>query len=542
VISHPSQDPLELWSAGWKLSSTPWQLFLHANEVVTGQLRHAIEEKIALDPGSPTAFALPHITVFLQKRLKYPLHRISETASVLAWLPTREHWQPPAQLPHGAWLAGGSLINYGDDTLREACACACERGEQFADRLHETGALPTVPRLLANAVKSCGRSFASILGKQKGFKEGFEGLAFAGTELGTLIYGHLRYYEKYIRTGRNIVANSNAPHRILVIKLRDIGDCILATPLLNSIKRCLPYADVSVLTYTYSQPIFANNPHVDRLYTISKSPDAGEIDSLVAELNRRDFDLVMNLHSGGFSSGLLARIRARGRMNNHYVGRDREGDIRVPESDYYRSAVERDLDCLRALGLEPDCKKTELFLTKEEIDWARDYLARRGLDRRQPLIIVHPTASVEIREWGMERFGSLIEKLKTRFDQVAVVCTEAEFPRVRVLEPSKPIFIHDVSLRQLTALIRESALVIDNDSAPSHIAAAFGVPALVLFSQAIREIFRPYDASADKHRVLYRDVPCRECGLNICDHKICLDFTVDEVYARAVEILEAFAP
>ena len=89
----------------------------------------------------------------------------------------------------------------------------------------------------------------------------------------------------------------------------------------------------------------------------------------------------------------------------------------------------------------------------------------------------------------------------------------------------------------MIAIIHECDLVIDNDSSPSHVATAFRIPTIVLFSQAIREIFRPYHQEKDKHFVFYNAVDCRECELTYCDDRICLDFSPDEVYSQALKML-----
>ena len=94
-----------------------------------------------------------------------------------------------------------------------------------------------------------------------------------------------------------------------------------------------------------------------------------------------------------------------------------------------------------------------------------------------------------------------------------------------------------MTVRQMIAIIHQCDLVIDNDSSPSHIATVFGVPTIVLFSQAIREIFRPYDNEKDQHFVFYNDVDCRECGLTYCSDRICLDFSPDEIFSKALEML-----
>ena len=94
-----------------------------------------------------------------------------------------------------------------------------------------------------------------------------------------------------------------------------------------------------------------------------------------------------------------------------------------------------------------------------------------------------------------------------------------------------------MTVRQMMALIHECHLVLDNVSSPSHVATAFGIPTIVLFSQAIREVFRPYSEERDRHFVFYKDVDCRECELVHCGNRVCLDFTADEVFAKTIEML-----
>ena len=116
------------------------------------------------------------------------------------------------------------------------------------------------------------------------------------------------------------------------------------------------------------------------------------------------------------------------------------------------------------------------------------------------------------------------------------VKTANSIPTIEKLIPSLIVF-HKITVRQMMAIIHECDLVIDNDSSPSHVATAFGIPTIVLFSQAIREIFRPYHQEKDQHFVFYNDVNCRECELTSCDDRICLDFSSDEVCFQALKML-----
>ena len=325
-----------------------------------------------------------------------------------------------------------------------------------------------------------------------------------------------------------------------MIKLRDIGDNILCTPLIHNLKQHLPDASISVLTWSYSKPVFEQNPHIDRLFDLPKDPSSTDINKLCREFSSMNFDLVMNTHSGGLSSNLLSKITSKYRINNYYRGRNKSYNLITQESDFYRSSIERDIDCMRSLGLEPSNIKTELFLSDEELRWAKEEFKAKGLDPAKKTVLIHPTAAVPIREWPLEKFSELTLKLNQQENiQPIIICTDPEYTKIKTLLDDIPglAIFHQMTVRQMIAVIHKSDLVIDNDSSPSHVATAFGIPAIVLFSQAIREIFRPYHPVKDQHFVFYNDVDCRECGLTHCDDRICLDFSPDEVYTQALKML-----
>ena len=294
------------------------------------------------------------------------------------------------------------------------------------------------------------------------------------------------------------------------------------------------------MTWSYSKAVFENNPHIDQLFGLEKDNPFKDIKKLLNQLNSSNFDLVISTHSGGIASNLLLKIKTKHRINNYYRGRNKSYNLITPESDYYRSSIERDLDCLRSLGLESFDIKTQLFPSDSEILSGKNDLIAKGINPDKKKVLIHPTAAVPIREWPLTRFNQLIQKLNKNEDiQPIVICTESEYLRVKVLLDDIPdlVIFHQITVRQMIAIISLCDLVIDNDSSPSHIATVFGVPTIVLFSQAIRAIFRPYDYEKDQHFVFYNDVDCREFGLTYCSDRICLDFSPDEIFSKALEML-----
>jgi ADP-heptose:LPS heptosyltransferase len=525
------------WDIALNLTNNNWALLLRSNEIVTGQLRKTIVEKINKNKNTPCQYPLPLTVVFLKKRLKYLLDWHDAKPSCLVQLSKNN--EIASQLPIEHEEFNGELIRYSEDTLVDCANEVINKAEERALQLAEVLPNLSFVSLLIRAVISSIKKFIKAYFLKKGFKEGFEGTVFSICSAHSELLGYLRYFEMHVRNGENLRNNLQSLKKILIIKLRDVGDNILCTPLIYNLKQHLPNVSISVLTWSYSMPVFEKNPAIDHLFGLPKNPPSQDIKILSNKLDSNNFDLVISTHSGRLSSMLLSKIKTRNRINNHYRGRNKHFTAITNESNYYRSAIERDLDCMRSLGLEPIDSKTKIFLTPEETRWARDKLQKKGFDLTKIIALVHPTAGATIKEWPIEQFDELLQKLnETENIQPLVLCTNEEFARIQCLSKNLPdlVILHELTLRQMMAIVKECDLVIDNDSSPVHIAAAFEVPRIVLFSQSIREIFCPYPEN-HQHYVFYNDVNCRECELARCEDRICLNFSPNEVFSKALEIL-----
>ena len=527
------------WEFGLNQSNTTWALLIRSNEIVTGQLRQEISEKIKTSDGKAYKYLLPLTIVFLKKRLKYLLDWNELQPSLLVRTSKTINDVSPQERYE---TLGGELIRYSEDTISECAHTVIQKAEERAASLaHDTTRFSSTS-LFLRAVISSIKVFILTYFLKKGFKEGFEGVTFAVCDAHAELLGYLRYHEFYVRGGKLLCDNFLSTKTILIIKLRDIGDNILCTPLIRNLKYHLPNVSISVLTWSYSMPVFEGNPNIDRHFSLSKNASSKDIKKLCSQLNSLDLDLVMSTHSGGISSKILSKVKSANKINSFYRGRNKLYNILTNESDYYRSSIERDLDCLRSLGFETQDTHTEIFLSRDETDWAREALTTKGLDLSKKIILIHPTAAVRIREWPLEKFNQLTKKFAQEKNiQPIMVCTDSEYLRIGSLLDDIPdlVIFHNITARQMMAIIHECDLVIDNDSSPSHVATAFGIPTIVLFSQAIREIFRPYHEKKDQHFVFYNDVNCRECELTRCDDRICLHFSPDEVYTQALKMLSS---
>ncbi|HEX5516015.1 MAG TPA: hypothetical protein VFX32_00305, partial [Pseudolabrys sp.] len=87
------------------------------------------------------------------------------------------------------------------------------------------------------------------------------------------------------------------PSRILIISLRRIGDLLLTTPVIRSIRRAWPEAEIDVLVFDGTAGIIAGNPDIDRILTMPQRPTAAESLRLIGRL-WRSYDVAVSTQSG----------------------------------------------------------------------------------------------------------------------------------------------------------------------------------------------------------------------------------------------------
>ncbi len=538
-----SQNPIALWQAGIALHSSPWNLLIRSNEVLTAHIREGITEKICSYPTSSGLFPLEPIFVLLKKRLKYALVHELEMPSGLAYFPQGMTLSPLEKISILSPIKG-DYMRYECDTIADLIKQCSYRTENLADQMFLNESELTPFFLFFKGVWHSLKNFFICLFLKKAIREGFEGFIFSIFEFLTTAGTYLRYHEKYRRSGRFLKSNLNKLNEILVIKTRGIGDACIATPVLKAIKLGLPKIKLSVLTYNHCKPVYVNNPNVDALYGISPNPKKNEIKKLIKVLNNQKFDLVINLHAKNFSDKLSKQINTKWRISNSYFQRTKISDVHVGSPELGLSVFERDLECVKAMGLQNNDKFPELFPTENELDWARQFLQNNGFNLNQKVVMIHPWSSQAIREWGVDRYGELCRRLHQEYNcQIIINCDESEYSKTLIFHKYVPeIIIFKGSVRKLIALIHEVDLMIGNDSGPTQFPPALNTPCLIFVGNEFKEMYRDSDIFKGKFSSLYKDVPCRDLLSTLCfipcEDRVCLNFPVIDVLNKALGLME----
>ena len=333
--------------------------------------------------------------------------------------------------------------------------------------------------------------------------------------------------------------------KIIVRAPNWIGDAILSIPVLISLQKNDPEAELWVLARDWVKDLFGPGLRIAGLIPL---PDSGGWKSLRQASRRvreKKFDLGLLLTNSLASAFLfyLARIPQRwgysadGRallLTRSVVPRKTGQPVHLVE--YYRSL-------LAGLGLRTVEPEVRLTVTPEEKAWAADALARAGLDPGKPLVILNPGAHFgPAKRWPADRFGRtalILQKEKNA--EIAIIGSAYETglaDEVSAQMEKKPaVFSGKTTLRQLLGLISRASLFITNDSGPMHMANALGIPVVALFGPTDPAVTRPFHPPSI---VLKKDVPCWPCFYRKCpyDHRCLVSIEPGE----AAEASQNFLP
>ena len=197
------------------------------------------------------------------------------------------------------------------------------------------------------------------------------------------------------------------------------------------------------------------------------------------------------------------------------------------------------LDLLRAVGLSPKIRVPALRFEDREIEWARDFLLKTGIDPAKTAAIAPFAAYGSAKEWGIERFLELAGKLLDKGLNVVVMGGQSDRARS---EPFKGLrgclnLVGKLSLRESAALLRHISLLVGNDSGAAHLAVCAGARVVAIFGSTSPRWTGPL---GEGHRVIYKALPCSPCFKRECPlgTRECMkSVSVDEVLEAVLEAI-----
>ncbi len=351
--------------------------------------------------------------------------------------------------------------------------------------------------------------------------------------------------------------------RILLVRLRLIGDVVLTTPVLRGLRRRFPAAHLTYVAEPLAAPVVEGNPHLDDVVVVPLTRGLARLRgdlALGARLRRARYDIAIDLHGGPRSAWLTWASRAPMRIGYTVAGRSWMYTHLVPRAAELvpRHSVENQWDLLGPLGIGP-CTPAMDGLEMPDDPAARARVTERlraaGIAAEHRLVVMHVSAGNPFRRWPQEAWASLIVGLsrqdpRRRFVLSSGPSDQAAAGAIRAaarqqLGPATEALpdLGDVDLPELRALIASAAVYIGGDTGPSHVAATTATPIVELLGPTLAERSRPWrDPRWYSETVDVGPLPCRPCHQRVCapgDFRCLRDIGPDRVLAAAERALAA---
>jgi ADP-heptose:LPS heptosyltransferase len=342
--------------------------------------------------------------------------------------------------------------------------------------------------------------------------------------------------------------------RILIIRLDNLGDVILATPAIHAIRAALPSAHLTLLASPTGAQVTPLDPDLDDVI-VYRAPwmdpdhllpqDTSREASMVALLRQRGFDgaiIFTSYHQSSLPAAYLTY--QAGVPLRHAASIDGPGSLltsrhRYPDKTMHE--VERGLDLVGGIGFEPDGDNLRLEPPPAERKLARELVQRHRRGKR-PLVVIHPGCTCPSRTYPLDRYVEVARAIQRELgaqilwtgsdNDMAVV----EQIRGHLSDPGVSL-VGQTSLGRLAAVLAEADLVMTNNTGPMHVAAAVKTPVVAFF--ALTNPPAEWHPWKVPYRLLNRPVDCAICYKRVCpiEQKCLREVPITEVVQAASELL-----
>lgn len=264
--------------------------------------------------------------------------------------------------------------------------------------------------------------------------------------------------------------------RVVVVRLRSLGDCVLTTPALELLKRARPDLNVAVVVEDRFRPVFEGNPDIDAL-----------LEPTVAAVRKYAPQLCLNLHGGGTSAKLTALSGARLRAGFAHFRYSFLYNIRIPRAQEI-------LDVERKVHTAEHLASAVFYLGVPQSEIPRARLFAETPPAGAPYAVIHALASEQSKRWPEESFLAVAAHLKHSLglEPVFIAGPGEDLSAFRDHR-----IVSGAPIEKVKSLLKGAVLFLGNDSGPAHMAAAFGIPTTVIFGSSDAMVWRPWQTPSE---------------------------------------------
>lgn len=321
------------------------------------------------------------------------------------------------------------------------------------------------------------------------------------------------------------------PEKILIRSTNWIGDAIMTTPAVRSIRNHFPDSEITMLLQPWVGDVFRFSPQVDELFLYEKQGRHAGLKGklrLASELRRKKFDaaiLLQNAFEAAFITA-LAGIPARGGYTTDGRALLLTNGVKKPADIKTRHQVHYYQEMVRGLGIAAGPDKLELVLPGSKKNAAESALQTvfDSIGGRVAVVGLNPGAAYgPAKRWPAQKFSELAEMLCRQTDSVIIIFgTDDDRDTAMQIKDCCTAPERVVDLTGKTKLVEAMAFIdcctafVTNDSGLMHVAAALETPLVAIFGSTDHIATGPFSTSS---KVIRKPLECSPCKETHCPEK-----------------------
>ncbi len=326
--------------------------------------------------------------------------------------------------------------------------------------------------------------------------------------------------------------------KILIIKLRAIGDVILSTIVIRNLRLAFPDAQIDFLTEKPSKDILEGNPDINKVLVFDGKKQNGF--GLIWNVRNRNYDLVIDLFGNPRSALVTYFSGAKYRVGYRFGWREKCYNIIVEPRGGEVHNTEFNLDAIRALGFRISDFGFRIAVDEESHSFAERFFKDEGLNNSF-VVALNAAGGWYTKRWGIPKYAEFADMLVEQHQvQKGWVSTKIlllwgpgerdDAERLATLMTNKAVLIPSSTLKQLAAILQRCSVMVTNDSGPMHIAAAMGRPTVAIFGPTNPMLQGPFGSQSEIVR--NERLGCLSCNYTKCPiGNPCMEeLSVEEVY------------
>ncbi|HPI36845.1 MAG TPA: glycosyltransferase family 9 protein [Ignavibacteriaceae bacterium] len=310
--------------------------------------------------------------------------------------------------------------------------------------------------------------------------------------------------------------NKDKVGKILIIKLKGIGDVVLSTIVLDNLIKDFPNAKIDYLTENPSLPLLQKNSSVNNVHVFRNEGTFSGL-NLIRKIATERYDLIFDFYSNPRTALITFLSGAKYRAGFPYRGRKYAYNLFGPEERGKFHAAQLHLELLKMIGLSVSHNNLHAGIDENDTKFASDFFCK-NFDSDDFVVGISPSGGWDSKKYPPEKFVELLNSLSAIYNvKFLILWGPGDAEDAEIIFNStknKSAIAPKSTIRQMAALIQKCKVLIANDSGPMHISTAVGTPTLSIHGPTSPQLQGPY---GEKHEwVRLDELECIECNLLKC--------------------------